>query len=156
MTKSLGTGHPSDQPVFIVGMPKSGTSLVEQILASHSGLFGAGELHDLGRRGHPSAGIRFTEPQFSPENLLREQLEQLLRFPDPFRIRILRQLEPRFRGPGRLVFRPDSIPSSGHSRREPDLRGFSFQRIRFLLLLWRNWILEPSHLPWKLIKPGRS
>ena len=48
MTKSLGTGHPSDQPVFIVGMPRSGTSLVEQILASHSGLFGAGELHDLG------------------------------------------------------------------------------------------------------------
>lgn len=48
MTKSLGTGHLSDQPVFIVGMPRSGTSLVEQILASHSGIFGAGELHDLG------------------------------------------------------------------------------------------------------------
>ncbi len=32
------------RPVFIVGMPRSGTSLVEQILASHSQVHGAGEL----------------------------------------------------------------------------------------------------------------
>lgn len=35
-------------PVFIVGMPRSGTSLVEQILASHPAVYGAGELHDIG------------------------------------------------------------------------------------------------------------
>lgn len=35
------------QPVFIVGMPRSGTTLVEQILASHTKVFGAGELHTL-------------------------------------------------------------------------------------------------------------
>jgi tetratricopeptide (TPR) repeat protein len=34
----------SDKPVFIVGMPRSGTSLVEQILASHPSVHGAGEL----------------------------------------------------------------------------------------------------------------
>ena len=34
----------SKRPVFIVGMPRSGTSLVEQILASHPAVFGAGEL----------------------------------------------------------------------------------------------------------------
>lgn len=34
----------SDRPVFIVGMMRSGTSLVEQILSSHSAVFGAGEL----------------------------------------------------------------------------------------------------------------
>lgn len=39
----------SDRPVFIVGMPRSGTSLVEQILASHSRVFGAGELTEIGR-----------------------------------------------------------------------------------------------------------
>jgi tetratricopeptide (TPR) repeat protein len=38
-------GNPSQAPVFIVGMPRSGTSLVEQIAASHSRVFGAGELH---------------------------------------------------------------------------------------------------------------
>ena len=34
----------SQTPVFIVGMPRSGTTLVEQILDSHSQVFGAGEL----------------------------------------------------------------------------------------------------------------
>ena len=35
------------QPVFIVGMPRSGTSLIEQILDSHAEVFGAGELKDF-------------------------------------------------------------------------------------------------------------
>lgn len=34
----------SDVPIFIVGMPRSGTSLAEQILASHPAVFGAGEV----------------------------------------------------------------------------------------------------------------
>ncbi|MGH8672602.1 MAG: tetratricopeptide repeat-containing sulfotransferase family protein [Burkholderiales bacterium] len=34
-------------PVFVVGMPRSGTTLVEQIIASHSRAFGAGELPDI-------------------------------------------------------------------------------------------------------------
>lgn len=38
----------SDRPVFIIGMPRSGTSLLEQILASHPQVFGAGELTTLG------------------------------------------------------------------------------------------------------------
>lgn len=37
----------SNLPVFIVGMPRSGTSLVEQILSSHPDVDGAGELNDL-------------------------------------------------------------------------------------------------------------
>jgi hypothetical protein len=36
--------HGNRRPVFIVGMPRSGTSLVEQILASHPEVYGAGEL----------------------------------------------------------------------------------------------------------------
>ncbi len=34
-------------PIFIVGMPRSGTSLVEQILASHPDVYGAGELYKM-------------------------------------------------------------------------------------------------------------
>jgi tetratricopeptide (TPR) repeat protein len=40
-------GSDSDLPVFIVGMPRSGTSLVEQMLASHPLVHGAGELAEL-------------------------------------------------------------------------------------------------------------
>jgi tetratricopeptide (TPR) repeat protein len=39
-----GHGLDSKRPVFIVGMPRSGTSLAEQILASHPAVHGAGEL----------------------------------------------------------------------------------------------------------------
>jgi tetratricopeptide (TPR) repeat protein len=38
------TGAPSALPIFVVGMPRSGTTLVEQILASDPDVFGAGEL----------------------------------------------------------------------------------------------------------------
>lgn len=42
-----GGGHPSSVPVFIVGMPRSGSTLVEQMLSSHPAVFGAGERDDL-------------------------------------------------------------------------------------------------------------
>lgn len=37
-------GDPTTVPIFIVGLPRSGTTLVEQILASHPEVFGGGEL----------------------------------------------------------------------------------------------------------------
>ncbi len=37
----------SDRPIFIVGMPRSGTTLVEQILAAHPDVHAAGELQEL-------------------------------------------------------------------------------------------------------------
>ncbi len=37
-------GNPSRLPVFILGMPRSGTTLVEQIISNHSEVYGAGEL----------------------------------------------------------------------------------------------------------------
>jgi tetratricopeptide (TPR) repeat protein len=42
-------GYPSELPIFIIGMPRSGTSLVEQILASHPAVFGAGGRKLLGK-----------------------------------------------------------------------------------------------------------
>jgi Flp pilus assembly protein TadD len=44
LKKKARHGERSHLPVFILGMPRSGTSLVEQILASHPRVFGAGEL----------------------------------------------------------------------------------------------------------------
>ncbi len=47
--RTKGLGHDSATPVFIVGMPRSGTTLTEQILASHPRVFGAGERNFTGR-----------------------------------------------------------------------------------------------------------
>jgi tetratricopeptide (TPR) repeat protein len=47
MTKAPRARHGSRRPLFIVGMPRSGTSLVEQILASHPQVCGGGELEDI-------------------------------------------------------------------------------------------------------------
>jgi Flp pilus assembly protein TadD len=44
MARLMEYGLDTEIPVFIVGLPRSGTSLTEQILASHSRVFGAGEL----------------------------------------------------------------------------------------------------------------
>lgn len=41
------SGSTSERPLFILGMPRSGTSLVEQILSSHPDVFGAGELTEI-------------------------------------------------------------------------------------------------------------
>ena len=40
-------GFETRQPIFVLGMPRSGTTLVEQIIASHPMVAGAGELKDL-------------------------------------------------------------------------------------------------------------
>jgi hypothetical protein len=42
------SGHPSTEPIFIVGMPRTGTTLVERILSSHPDVFAAGELTNFG------------------------------------------------------------------------------------------------------------
>jgi len=48
----LAGGSASRRPLLIVGMPRSGTSLTEQILASHPEVFGAGELRFWGQQVH--------------------------------------------------------------------------------------------------------
>jgi tetratricopeptide (TPR) repeat protein len=46
-TKHAGGGDPSTAPIFIVGLPRSGSTLVEQILASHSRVEGTMELPNI-------------------------------------------------------------------------------------------------------------
>ena len=49
MQRKSGAGVRSDLPIFILGMPRTGTTLIEQILASHPAVFGAGELGNFSR-----------------------------------------------------------------------------------------------------------
>jgi len=44
LARHAGAGYLTQAPIFIVGMPRSGTTLIEQILAGHPMVFGAGEL----------------------------------------------------------------------------------------------------------------
>jgi Sulfotransferase family len=44
IAKKSGCGDPSTLPIFVIGMPRSGTTLIEQIIASHPQVHGAGEL----------------------------------------------------------------------------------------------------------------
>ena len=59
----------SRRPVFIVGMPRSGTSLVEQILASHPSVYGAGELTTLARLATSFNDADWCEGRAYPECL---------------------------------------------------------------------------------------
>jgi len=56
--KAARASNTDQRPIFIVGMPRSGTSLTEQILASHPQVYGAGELKHLSQ-------ILFTWPERS-------------------------------------------------------------------------------------------
>jgi tetratricopeptide (TPR) repeat protein len=68
--KHAGQGFDSDTPIFVLGMPRSGTTLTEQIIASHPDVFGAGELFDLQDIAAGQGWAPQGSPGF-PENMAR-------------------------------------------------------------------------------------
>lgn len=84
MIALAGSGDPSSTPVFVVGMPRSGTTLVEQIVASHPDIHGAGELPDLidvatGTIGGQEALFPRALPALSKERLAVMGMEYVAR-----------------------------------------------------------------------------
>jgi tetratricopeptide (TPR) repeat protein len=59
-----GWGYQTGIPVFIVGMPRSGTTLTEQILSAHPDVFGAGEVETMDRLANFSQEISPTRDEF--------------------------------------------------------------------------------------------
>lgn len=53
-----GRGHPAPDPIFIVGLPRAGSTLIEQILASHSLVDGTFELPNIMAAAHRLGGRR--------------------------------------------------------------------------------------------------
>ena len=83
-----GPGDPSSAPIFIVGMPRSGSTLVEQILASHSKVHGAGEIDDFSQSISQLPGFR------SPEHLSQLSSEALRQLGANYNRRIRRAVPP--------------------------------------------------------------
>ncbi|BAZ93197.1 uncharacterized protein FOKN1_0795 [Thiohalobacter thiocyanaticus] len=85
---AIEAGKPT--PIFIVGMPRSGTTLIEQILASHPDVYGAGELSwigDLTRDLESTTGHKY------PYLMAQISQQKLHEFGQKYH-RKLKQLEP--------------------------------------------------------------
>ena len=94
-------GYPANDPIFIVGLPRAGSTLLEQILASHSQVDGTLELPNilslarrLRGRAVPAEG---EDPQY-PKILTELDIEYFSRFGEQFLqdTQIYRQTAPRF------------------------------------------------------------
>jgi len=82
-----GAGPESRRPVFVFGLPRSGTTLIEQVLASHSRVHAGGELRlarrsfeaipaVLGRAGFPRDNVPHLDPE-AVSRLAEQHLERL-------------------------------------------------------------------------------
>ena len=68
LARGAGAGHPAGDPIFVVGLPRAGSTLLEQILSSHSRVDGTLELpnilslsQQLRRRGRDGGGAGYPE-----------------------------------------------------------------------------------------------
>ncbi len=83
--KHKGSGHPSTDPIFIVGLPRAGSTLLEQILASHSQIEGTLELPNIQTLSTRLDGRRkIDEPPRYPAILSDMDKEQLVKFGEAF------------------------------------------------------------------------
>ena len=122
-----GGGATSSVPIFVLGMPRSGTTLVEQILASHPNVYGAGEVNDLDAAaleigGLPAAALN------APETVWRMQREDFrglgeaylarLRSRSSSATRIVNKMNENFRCAGLIAL---ALPQARivHVRRDP-------------------------------------
>lgn len=97
-------GNRSQLPVFIVGMPRSGTTLIEQILASHPEVYGAGEINWLANLADAMPGRAACK---APYPHCIEVLSQ--RLLDEFSCEYLNRLEGRAAGCRRVT---DKMPGN--------------------------------------------
>jgi predicted Zn-dependent protease len=92
-------GHPSTEPIFIVGLPRSGSTLLEQILASHSQVEGTFELPDiLSMVKRLSGRKRPSDPSDYPAILARLNRAEICALGEEYldRTRIHRTGQPHF------------------------------------------------------------
>ncbi len=128
-----GQGHAADVPVFVVGMPRSGTTLVEQILASHPQVIAMGEqrhLSDLIEEGRAGADFPAAIGSLPAEAFADFGAAYLQRLPSGAR-RVTDKLPANFRHIGLIRL---ALPNARiiHVRRDPMDTCFSCYRHLFV------------------------
>lgn len=81
--KHAGHGHPAPDPIFILGLPRAGSTLLEQILASHSQIDGTLELPNILALAHRLRGRKAGQSRY-PQILHDLTGEQLAKFGEDF------------------------------------------------------------------------
>lgn len=120
MAQFRAAGTASNRPVFIVGMPRSGTTLIEQILASHPDIYGAGELRALNRAVTRKGRFPDDVPRWSRSDFAyigADYLEQVSQLA-PDALRVIDKLPANFLYAGLI---PLLLPGARiiHCRRDP-------------------------------------
>jgi len=104
-----GGGDPSRSPIFVIGMPRSGTTLVEQIIASHRLVHGGGELktlHNVVLEVCGPDGSTTLSPEFVPA-----PYAAALRQVGTHYVALVRELAAR-NGGGKAAYVTDKMPSN--------------------------------------------
>ncbi|MBO6641979.1 tetratricopeptide repeat-containing sulfotransferase family protein [Altererythrobacter sp.] len=81
--KHAGSGHHATDPIFILGLPRAGSTLLEQILASHSQIDGTLELPNILALAHRLRGKRAGQSRY-PKILHELTADQLAKFGEQF------------------------------------------------------------------------
>ncbi len=76
-----GAGDPSEAPIFVLGMPRSGSTLIEQILAGHPQIHAAGELGDLEKASRRATSFPECIPELDASALREIGQDYLARMP---------------------------------------------------------------------------
>jgi len=87
LSSRAGSGNPSRRPIFIVGMMRSGSTLVEQILASHPDVFAAGERLDF-KEVYQELSASLASREKYPDTVPLFTAEQFRRLGDEYLTRI--------------------------------------------------------------------
>ena len=143
-----GFGLESELPVFVVGLPRSGTTLVEQILASHPQVFGAGEISLAGdtmralggQTADPIEGLRHLG-RATAQHLASRHLERL-RALNPAALRIVDKMPDNYLYLGLLAI---LFPRAKvvHCRRDLRDAAVSCWMTYFKDIRWAN---DPRHI----------
>ena len=165
-SRLAGMGNDTRQPVFVFGLPRSGTTLVEQVLAGHSGVHGAGELR-LARQTFeaiPAAVGRNDRMLPCLAALNADAVDQLARRYREALQEILDRIRPGF-APDRVVDKmPDNYLYLGliailfpratliYVRRDPRDVALSCWLTNFRTIRWAN---DPKHLTERICEHHR-